>query len=42
MIQIMERKLRAACSAPGVKVSNVIQVCTDIYAPLKDSNGDGE
>ncbi|KAL5213276.1 hypothetical protein ABZP36_024123 [Zizania latifolia] len=25
-IQIMERKLRAACSAPGIKVSNVIQV----------------
>uniref|UniRef100_A0A0E0DYK3 GB1/RHD3-type G domain-containing protein n=1 Tax=Oryza meridionalis TaxID=40149 RepID=A0A0E0DYK3_9ORYZ len=40
MIQIMERKLRAACSAPGVKVSNVIQVCTGIYAPLKDSNVD--
>uniref|UniRef100_A0A0D3F439 GB1/RHD3-type G domain-containing protein n=1 Tax=Oryza barthii TaxID=65489 RepID=A0A0D3F439_9ORYZ len=37
MIQIMERKLRAACSAPGVKVSNVIQVLESLLTEYETS-----
>uniref|UniRef100_A0A0E0JYX0 GB1/RHD3-type G domain-containing protein n=1 Tax=Oryza punctata TaxID=4537 RepID=A0A0E0JYX0_ORYPU len=36
-IQIMERKLRAACSAPGVKVSSVIQVLESLLTEYETS-----